>query len=302
MMELHQIRYALAVAQARSFTRAAQTLHVSQSGVSAQVALLERELGVVLFQRTSRGIRITPAGRSVLERLRSAATAVDDVRSVADELNGLVRGAVTVGAVAGLGWPPFLDALQEVHDTHPGLDLSLREGISGVLQDEVADGALDLAVVSWTRQPRAELATWIALEERVTAFVASDHPLAHRARVRPVELLDHPVICLTPGTGMRAAHDAMMAAENLAAPVTWEVTLPATARALAHRRMGVAVLTSSLADPPSDLVPLTIASRHTRSLLGVVWREGVRPSAATQAALSALRRHLGAGPVSGAPD
>ena len=263
-MEVHQLRYALAVADELSFTAAANALHVSQSGVSAQVALLERELGLPLFDRSSRGVRITPAGAPVLEQLRRALTELDRVRTVADDLLGLVRGSVSVGAVAGLGWPAFLDALQHVHETHPGLELSLREGKSLELQDDVATGRLDLAVASWVDEPQAGLGSWVALEERVTAAVGHDHPWVRRKRIKPAELLDQPIVCLAPGTGMRTSYDAMMRAEGPARPVTWEVTLPTTARALAARNLGVAVLTSSRADLPTDLIRLEIASdvRH----------------------------------------
>src|ERR1700742_4648342 len=93
-MELHQLRYALAVADAGGFTAAAATLHVSQSGVSAQVGRLEHELGVRLFERTARRVTITPAGADLLDRMRNTLAALDDVRSVADEVLGLLHGSV----------------------------------------------------------------------------------------------------------------------------------------------------------------------------------------------------------------
>lgn len=291
-MEVHQLRYALAVADELSFTAAANALHVSQSGVSAQVALLERELGLPLFDRSSRGVRITPAGAPVLEQLRRALTELDRVRTVADDLLGLVRGSVSVGAVAGLGWPAFLDALQHVHETHPGLELSLREGKSLELQDDVATGRLDLAVASWVDEPQAGLGSWVALEERVTAAVGHDHPWARRKRIKPAELLDQPIVCLAPGTGMRTSYDAMMRSEGLPAPVTWEVTLPTTARALAARNLGVAVLTSSRADLPTDLIRLEITSEYATSRLGVVWRTRPALSVGARATVTALRDHL----------
>jgi DNA-binding transcriptional LysR family regulator len=291
-MEVHQLRYALAVADELSFTAAANALHVSQSGVSAQVALLERELGLPLFDRSSRGVRITPAGEPVLEQLRRALAELDRVRAVADDLLGLVRGSVSIGAVAGLGWPAFLDALQHVHETHPGLELSLREGKSLELQEDVATGRLDLAVASWVDEPQTGLGSWVALEERVTAAVGPDHPWARRKRIKPAELLDQPIVCLAPGTGMRTSYDAMMRAEGLPAPVTWEVTLPTTARALAARNLGVAVLTSSRADLPTDLVRLEIASEFATSRLGVVWRTRPGLSVGARATLKALRDHL----------
>ncbi|GAB3755498.1 LysR family transcriptional regulator [Microlunatus parietis] len=291
-MEVHQLRYALAVADERSFTAAAQVLHVSQSGVSAQVALLERELGLTLFDRSARGVRVTPAGSPVLDQLRRALTELDRVRAVADELNGLVRGTVSIGAVAGLGWPAFLDALQQVHRTHPGLELSLREAKSVDLQEDVAAGRLDLAVATWVDRPREGLGSWVALEERVIAAVGTDHPWAGRSRISPADLLDQPVVGLAPGTGMRSSYDAMMRAEGLPAPVSWEVTLPTTARALAARGLGVAVLTSSRADLPTDLVRLKINSKHATSRLGVVWRTRPAPTAGARATLEAFREHL----------
>ena len=142
-MELHQLRYALAVADAGSFTAAASTLHVSQSGVSAQVGRLEHELGVRLFERSARRVTITPAGADLLDRMRNTLAALDDVRSVADEVLGLLRGSVRLGSVAGLGWPAFLDAIEQVHNAHPQLKLSLREGNSATLQSDVLNGRLD---------------------------------------------------------------------------------------------------------------------------------------------------------------
>lgn len=291
-MEVHQLRYAVAVADAGSFTAAAAALHVSQSGVSAQVGRLEHELGVRLFERSGRRVVITAGGSDLLDRMRDALDALTDVRSAADELLGLVRGAVRLGAVAGLGWSAFLDALERVHGDHPGLELSLREGNSTALQSDVLHGRLDVAVVSWVDEPMAGLASFVAIDERVVAAVGVDHVWAGRKAVRPAELLETAVVCLGGGTGMRSAYDTMMSREGLPAPVTWEVTLPATARALAARGLGAAVLTSSRADLPDDLVHLPIDSAHARSRLGVVWRPGRAPTAATRAVLAVLRRHL----------
>lgn len=293
-MEVHQLRYAVAIADAGTFTAAARELGVAQSGVSAQVARLEHELGVTLFERRARGVAVTEAGAPVLERMRTALAALDDVGSAAAEVVGMLRGPVRVGAVAVLSWPPFLDALEQVRADHPGLDLSLREGISADLQASVADGRLDLAVVSWVDDPAPGLHAWVVLHEEVVALVAADHPWAGRRRIAPRELLDHDLVCTTRGTGMRAAFERLVRAEGVGARVRWEVTLPTTARALARRGLGAAIVTSSRADPPYDLVRVLISSRHTTSMLGVVWRSRPAPSAATTAALRAVRRHLGA--------
>jgi DNA-binding transcriptional LysR family regulator len=298
-MEVHQLRYALAVADEGSFTAAAQALHVTQSGVSAQVALLERELDTRLFDRTPKGTRVASSAAPVLDQIRRAVAELDRVRTAADEINGLVSGTVAVGAVAGLTWPAFLDGIQSVHDDHPGLELSLREGRSFELQAAVAAGHLDLALVSWPDQPLGGLASWVAVDEHVVALVGPRHPWAGRAKVSPAELLDEQVICTSEGTGMRLAYTTLMRAEGLPAPVSWDVTLPTTARALAARGLGVAVVTSSSADAPSELHHVRVASTHGTSRLGLVWRDEPTPSAAARATLATLRAHLEQAPQSG---
>lgn len=293
-MELHQLRYAVAVADEGSFTAAARALHVSQSGVSAQVARLERELGLPLFDRGSRVAAPTTAGQALLSRMRTALAAVDDIELTASQLLGLLRGRVRIGAVAGMVWPAFLDALQAVRGRHPGLELSLSEGQSLEVQQQVLDGRLDTAVVSWVGEPLAPLASWVAVREELRVVVSRTHPWAKRRRIRPDELAEAGVICMTQGTGMRAAYDAMMRAEGLPAAAAWEVTLPSTVRSLAARGLGVGLLTSSRADPPGDLVSLPLLSRHTGSALGVVWRDRPPPTPGTEAVLTSLREHLGA--------
>lgn len=300
-MEVHQLRYAVAVADAGSFTAAAAALHVSQSGVSAQVGRLEHELGIRLFDRSGRRVTVTAAGSDLLDRMRDALDALGEVRSAADDVLGLVRGSVRLGAVAGLGWSAFLDALEQVHSDHPGLELSLREGNSTALQSDILHGRLDVAVVSWVDEPLGGLDAFVATEERVVAAVGGGHDWAGHAKVSPADLLDVPVICLGVGTGMRSAYESMMSREGLPAPVTWEVTLPATARALAARGLGAAILTRSRADLPGDLVSVPVDSAHAQSRLGVVWRPGRAPTAATRAVLAALRRHLSATVSEAAP-
>jgi DNA-binding transcriptional LysR family regulator len=292
VMEVHQLRYAVAVADEGSFTAAAEVLHVSQSGVSAQVARLEHELGLQLFERGARHVTPTPAGDQLLGRMRGVLAALEDIRSTADQHLGLLRGHARIGAVAGLSWPAFFDALAALRAQHQGLQISLTEGLSLQLQQQVIDGRLDVALVSWVRSPRPGLACWVAVEEHVTAVVSHAHRWATKTSVAAGDLLDDEVICMARGTGVRAAYEAMMRAEGHPAPVAWEVTLPSTVRALAERGLGVGIVTSSSADPADDLVHLPIRSEHATSQLGVVWRDQPPPGPPTQAVLTALRSQL----------
>ena len=134
------------------FTRAAAREHVAQPGISAQIARLERELGHVLFDRSARGVRPTPAGEAVLPHARAALAAVAAVRDTADELAGLVRGRVSVGMVRGGGVVDLPGLLGDFHRTHPGVEIRLVEAATDALLDGLRRHDLDLA---WVGRPTA---------------------------------------------------------------------------------------------------------------------------------------------------
>src|SRR4051794_2485735 len=104
-MELHRLRYLLAVVDEGSLTAAARTLQIAQSGVSSQLSKLERELGIALFQRAGRGVVLTAEGESLLPAVRAAVHSVDAVTAAASDLRGLVVGSLRVGTVTTLMWP-----------------------------------------------------------------------------------------------------------------------------------------------------------------------------------------------------
>ncbi|MWV48136.1 LysR family transcriptional regulator [Rathayibacter sp. VKM Ac-2803] len=285
-MELHQIFYAISVADTGSFTAAAARLHVSQSGVSAQVQKLERELGAALFDRTSRRISVTAEGERLLPALRAAAASVDGVRAAADELRGLVVGAVRLGTVAGLTWPDLFDAIAAVHSAHPGIDLRLVESTSDDLLARVRSGDLDVVVAGWTPGPPDGLESATIVDDALVLAVAEGHPWAARGSVHPGELADADLITLPPGTGARVALEASLARAGLRVAPRWEVASPVALGALAARSLGVAVASeSTLADAP-ELVILRLEDPEARSQLGVAWR--ARPGSAARAVLQEL--------------
>ena len=104
-MELRHLRYFVAIAEERSFTRAAERLWVAQPGLSTQIRRLESELGIQLFERHTRGVDLTDAGEVFLERARTALAAVDAARSTGHDLEEGLVGSVRLGIVSGAGWP-----------------------------------------------------------------------------------------------------------------------------------------------------------------------------------------------------
>ena len=147
-MELRQLRYVVAVADHRHFTRAAASVPVAQPALSHQVKLLEQELGVELFERSRSGVRLTEAGEIFLLRARRALAEMDAAREEIAALKGLTTGRLVLGAMqalAGLDLPRLIAAF---HAAHPGVDVSLREDSTRDMLTMAARGEIDLAIAA----------------------------------------------------------------------------------------------------------------------------------------------------------
>src|SRR2546427_12528138 len=122
-MELRHLRYFVAIAEERSFTRAAERLWVAQPGLSTQIRRLESELDVQLFERHTRGVDLTDAGELFLERARIALAAADVARSTGHDLAEGLVGSIRLGIVTGAGWPGTSTLLGHFGRERPAVDL-----------------------------------------------------------------------------------------------------------------------------------------------------------------------------------
>ncbi|WP_030235132.1 LysR family transcriptional regulator [Streptomyces sp. NRRL S-350] len=269
-MEIHQLRYFAAVVDEGSFTAAAGRLHVSQSGISTQVAKLERELGQQLLVRSGRRARLTPAGEAVLPLAKNALATLDAIQHTAAEFAEAVRGRVRLGMIMGCSIPPFLDAVAELGRTHPGIDLSLHEGHSDRLQAQVRSGGLDLALIGFAGDADPDLDVDVVVDERIVAVVPVGHPL-DRHELKLADLQGEKVLCLSPGTGLRAAYEDSCRRLGLDPRVDIDVSSPLAVLRLAERGAGVAVLSaSSVQGAGLRAVPITDAATYAR--LGLATR------------------------------
>ena len=211
-MELHQLRYLVAVADRGSFTAAADALHVAQSGVSAQVAKLERELGHRLLDRGTRTVGLTPEGTALVPYARAALAAVAAIGTVADELTGVVRGHVRLGTVIGCTIPGYLAGFAAFRADHPTVTVEVAEGNSDELIAGLSTNTLDVALVAHAHPLPDGLTAHRLIREPLTAVVPGDHEWVGRDAVTCADLATRTVLCLPPGTGVRTALDLTCAA------------------------------------------------------------------------------------------
>ena len=288
LMELRQLEYFVAVVEERSFTRAAARERVAQPAVSAQIRRLERLVGLPLFHRTSREIRLTGAGQALLPHARTALAAVRAGRAAVDEIAGVVRGEVAIGTVTS---HPFdiTGLLAGFHAEHPAVQIALTTATSDELLAGVRDGRLDAAVASVAvDDDPSDMNYAMITEEVIEAAVGPRHPLAHRKSLRLHELASHPVISLPRGSGLRSRLDDACARAGVVPRITFEATSPQELADLAVHGLGVAVLPQSMARAHHGLHILRIAP-ELRGRLVWAWRRGVTDPAARLVCERALR-------------
>ncbi len=193
-----------------SFTAAGEQLGFTQSAISRQIAALEAEFGVQLFDRLARGVRLTEHGRTLLPHAEALLDRLDGTRRELAALTDLDLGRLRVGAFDSANAALLPAALAAFRSAHPGVGISLTEGLSADLLDRLRDGSLDLAVVAaYPGHPYdTELFELRPLvEDPVLVALPAGHPLAGRDRLRLAELAGEDWIAASrhPGSTLLAA-------------------------------------------------------------------------------------------------
>ncbi|MGV9855428.1 LysR family transcriptional regulator [Streptomyces sp. NPDC003442] len=286
-MELQQMRYVVAVAETNSFTRAAERCLVVQSALSHQIARLEKELGARLFERTSRRVRLTPAGAAFLPAARQCLDAAERAAAEVAAAVGEVRGRLAVGLIPTVTAVDIPGALRDFRERYPRVRISLRVGASDELVEQVGEGALDVAFLGLptTVRPRGVAAHELA-RDRLVAVVAPDHPLAGESRVDLRRLSSEVFVDLPAGTAGRAQSDLAFEAAGLTRDVAFEVTSADFIARLVGPGLGVAMLPTAYAPHLAGVVTIEVADAPAR-VEYVIWSRSTRTPAAT-AFLTAL--------------
>jgi DNA-binding transcriptional LysR family regulator len=278
-MELRQLEYFVAVAEEANFTRAAERVHISQSGVSAQIRQLESDLGATLIDRSGRTATLTAAGSAALVHARNVLAAVEATRRAVDEVTGLVQGRLVVGMITGCTVGALFDTLAAFHHAHPGVDISLIEESTEPLVQRVRNGDADLALVGTVGAPPLGLGALPISNEHLVAAVPSDHPLARRGRIDLAEIANFPVVSMPEGTAPRTMFDRACAAGGVRPDIVLQASSPDAVADLAGRGLGVAILTESMvANHEPRLHALGIDGLEDPVGLALVWTPTENPA------------------------
>jgi DNA-binding transcriptional LysR family regulator len=248
-MTLEQLRVFVAVAERQHMTRAAESLHLTQSAVSAAVAALEARHGAKLFHRVGRGIELTEAGALFLSEARAVLARAEAAELVLSELGGLQRGTLSLHAsqtIASYWLPRHLVAFRR---GHPGIDIRLGVGNTAQVAEAVHQGLAELGFVEGAVDDPILTVTEVARDQLVVV-VGPEYQSCTADRVTLAQLADLDWVLREPGSGTRSAFETVVTASGIPLQqlkVVLELPTNEAVRAAVEAGMGVTAISASVA-------------------------------------------------------
>jgi DNA-binding transcriptional LysR family regulator len=266
-----RLRQFVTVAREEHLTRASELLGVPQPTLSRSIARLESDLGVPLFYRPGRSIKLTRHGRLLLDASeRAVATLSTSLQLLADEADP-TRGRVALGFLHTLGTDAVPRMLRDFRAAHPGVRFALVQDSSDALVERLRAGEVDVCLTAPLPDEPGVVARKLD-EQRIDLFVPADHRFARRRGIRLAEAADEDFICMVPGYGLRGITDDLCRAAGFSPRVAFEGEEAATARGLVGAGLGVALLpvTASLLSDPG-IVAVRITAPKAARTVGLTW-------------------------------
>lgn len=241
-MELRQLEHFVTVAEERSFTRAAKRMNIVQSGLSMSIRALEEELGTKLFERSLRGVVLTPAGEAMLPEARRAISAVDSARVAVDATQGLLRGSLTVGLAQASDPGRVSQLLGRFHDDHPGVSVRVIQGSATTLFSAVGAGEIDLALCGKPLTAGAQVNAITLVRAPFVLACGPRHPLATRDRVTLKDLAHERFIDMNTGWASRQLTDRAFGQARIERDIVCELDDVVLLMQMVEEGLGVAII------------------------------------------------------------
>ena len=203
MQNLERLRVFLAVAQAESFTQAAELLHLTQPGISKHIKAMEEELGVPLFDRAGRAVSLTQAGEILYQTAKEVIESVAAAEQRIQELAGLRRGRLRVGASFPVGLYVVPRVLAEYRKAYPDIEVKLSISTTANIEAKVLDNKLDFGLVS-ADVHHPKLTGLVFRTDELMVITPTDHPWNNRRNIRVQDLTGETFIVAARGAGARA--------------------------------------------------------------------------------------------------
>jgi len=277
-MDLRQLRCFYAVARHRHFTRASEELGLSQSSVSHHIRQPEISLGVELFVRTSRTVRLTRAGEALLPRAQEIVDQVDAAAAEMHQFTGLMRGRMVLGTMRALGPIRLPALLRSFCERYPGIDVVMRENTTERMIGMLSGGELDAAFIQLPEALPSGIVTEVLHVEEFVLVVGPDHALADRDEVPLSALATDDWIVFSRGTGIDIALRTACQQAGFEPHAKFESSALQTVRALATAGLGAAMLPRSFAEDDAAAKIIRIVAPTPIRRVALAWTDRPLPA------------------------
>lgn len=287
-MEMRQLRYFLDIAQTEHLTLSARHLFVTQSTLSHGLRQLEQELGVSLFDRVGRGLKLSQAGLAFRDHALRALKELEAGRMALSELNGLQSGRLTVGV-----FPTFLNTLVPAtvaafSQAYPGVTVEVRDLRAGPIEEQVLSGELDLGIAFHPAR-HEDIETEHLFDERLLLVLSPAHPWAKRRWVELRQLAELPLALLPRSFATRRLIDDHFAQAGVKPLVRVEMESVEALIGVCRWSELATIAPERAAAQAPDLLALPLKAPVIVRHAGVLWRRGSSRSAAAREFAALLR-------------
>lgn len=289
-MELRHLRYFLKAAELQNFTLASAQLHITQPTLSHQIHQLEAELGVRLFIRVGRNVRLTAEGSAYLAHANRVLREVELGQSALYDLQDLKIGQLNIGVLSSFGTFSLPPILADFHTSHPGVKISVSRLRSRDIEDGLLNGKLDFGVAN-TPVISDQICAEPLLSDPLALIVGNHHALAKRQSIHLTELSQHKLILLTREYGARHLIEMAFTASNLTPVIAMEMSAIEPILATVRLSPLATILSANLARRWMGLRSIALTPEISRTV-ALFTRRGGHLSPASVAFAQAIRRSL----------
>jgi LysR family hydrogen peroxide-inducible transcriptional activator len=287
-MEVHQLRYFCAVAETGSFTRAAEREQVAQPSLSQQIMKLEVELGVRLFDRLGRAVRLTDMGQVFLPRARAILSEMRAAKEEVAEKQSTVSGPVCIGVIPTIA-PYFLPSRIALFSRqYPEASITVVEDVTVHLMDQLRAGLIDLAIIALPARGH-DLDSFPLLTERLFAILPKGHRLARRRTLRMKELREEPFLLLRDDHCFRDTSIEVCKRARLNPQIVFESGQFSSIVGMVGAGMGISIVPEMAVEAKPDCSSVLIADERASRTIGVAAVKGHFLSRVPRAFLEHLR-------------
>jgi LysR family transcriptional regulator, transcription activator of glutamate synthase operon len=271
-MELRQIQYFIEVALREHVTEASHALHVAQSAISRQIVNLESELGVPLFIREGRNVKLTPIGRIFLEHMQHAMKVIETARREVEEYIDPDRGTIRIGFPSSLATYMLPNVISAFRKSHPNVKFQLKQASYHQLVDSVVMGEMDMALIGPVPKNNKNIKTDILFVDKIVALLPSNHPLADKPLLNLSQLKDDSFVLFPDGFILRDIVVNACGLQGFRPKVSFEGEDIDAIKGLVSAGLGVTLIPEiTLVDNlPRSTVKLSIMDQQVTRTVGII--------------------------------